>query len=174
MSVGGLSTWQSTVSCLPLPIGFIRVPTRPPSLSSVVTHCARYATACFLKASLYPSTLTPSRPWRSWSTTRLRYGKKEGRLILLGGPLLTCVWYSSSSRLQSQTGQHRVRTQPYRAVYLQRWGRGRMPNRTLCADLPCGTVYVATCVSTLALIATFPGCINLGLLLKCFARGGVS
>eukprot|EP00964_Phaeocystis_antarctica_P108276 scaffold72883_cov28-Phaeocystis_antarctica.AAC.1 len=37
-------------------------PTRLPSLSSVLTHFARYAPAYFLKASLYPSTLTPSSP----------------------------------------------------------------------------------------------------------------
>ena len=43
---------------------------------------------------------------------------------------------------------------------------GRMPNRAICAVLPCWTVCVATCVCNLALMATYPGCTNLVLPLK--------
>jgi hypothetical protein len=39
-----------------------------PSLSSEAMHPSRYAPACFFIACLYPSSLTPASPRRSWST----------------------------------------------------------------------------------------------------------
>ena len=51
---------------------------------------------------------------------RCSYGKQEGRLILLGAPLPTCVRHSTTRRLQLQTGKLLMRKHPHRAVHLQR------------------------------------------------------